>query len=115
MDDARVSDSAILSLAAIIESERPDLRVVDERGAAIPVPGEADLLERLLALEHDHLMVALAERLDHARHLHLRPRDLWQERLALEEEVYLPLARRTGGIVAARYDRWHRSFRARRL
>jgi hypothetical protein len=148
LDDVRISAPEILAAAALLESERPDLRVVLETAArdsgepptprdladivaGIPTPLDgradagaessslnadrtADLLERLVALPEDRLMMALAERLDHARHLHLRPRTLWARRVHLEEMVYLPLAERVGGLLGARYNRWYRSFERRR-
>jgi hypothetical protein len=127
LDDARVTDPVALAAAALLESERPDLDVVATGGytppdavlrvlAAMPshtaVPLDV-LLEELLPLEPDLMAVVLSERIDHARHLHLRPRELWQAGLEVEEAVYLPLAARYGGLIGRRYARWHRAFTAR--
>ncbi|MEO5511568.1 MAG: hypothetical protein ABIS27_13135 [Longimicrobiales bacterium] len=134
VDDLAVTDSLLLAAGAQLESLRPELRSVPvdpevmEVLNGIPTPridagagadaavgtvGADDLLERLLSLSPSLLDVVLAERLDHARHLHLRDRSLWPEGLAVEEAVYLPLAQRRGGLIALRYERWHRAFAAR--
>jgi hypothetical protein len=126
LDDARMTDPATLAAAALLESGRDDLAVAVDHApipdhvraihARIPTPrshDKGDLLEALLGLEGDLLDVALAERLDHARHLHLRDRALWAAGFRLEEEIYLPLAERRGGLVGRRYARWHGAFAKR--
>ena len=121
MDDAGVMDAVVLALAALVESEKPEMagtaaQPTSHRTAVVPTrftTGRDSLLEELLALEPALVDVALAERLDHARHLHLRPRADWGPGFALEEAVYLPLAERRGGLVGRRYARWERAFRAR--
>ena len=56
-------------------------------------------------------LVALAERLDHLRHAHLR-QDLGAAREAWERasRVYLPVAERTDRTLARRYASWCRTF-----
>jgi hypothetical protein len=121
LDDALMRDPGLLAAAALLDSSGPAF-VLPEDGAdtrahamaaAVPTPhsvGPDELLEALVGLPPDLLDVALAERLDHARHLHLRDSGLHAAGLALEERVYLPLARRRGGLVGRRYDRWYTAF-----
>lgn len=121
MDDAAIADPVLVAAAATLESrdldltldlDRIDLRVsAVVRGIPSPVTTpRAELVEMLLSLNRDRMAVALSERLDHARHLHLRSPDLWAAGLELEECAYLPLAARFGGAIGRRYDRWHRAF-----
>lgn len=126
IDDVLVTDPMLLSIAALLESYDtsravPSAQIKEMNAAAaaalraIPTPGgDGDaLLERLLALPAEHLTIALAERLDHARHLHLRPAEVQAAALHLESTVYLPLARRSGGLLGKRYERWHAATTAR--
>jgi hypothetical protein len=133
LDDLAVTDALLLAVGAHLESVRSDLRSVPADtgvrdvldciatpllfpaagGGAGSADGMADLLEQLIVLNAEVLDVALAERLDQARHLHLRDRSVWMEGLAVEEAVYLPLAQRRGGSFGRRYERWHRAFSAR--
>ena len=118
IDDAALIDPDLLAAAACHESVRPDLRLRPRPDGIAQLPGPLDmpvdeLLEALVLLGGDGTAAVLAERLDHARHLHLRPRAEWAAGLALEESVYLPLASRHGGLIDRRYERWHRAFRRR--
>ena len=84
--------------------------------AIVPTPLDCprdELAEALLGLPGPILIAAVAERLDHARHLHLRPVSLWREGLALEESVYLPIAMRASDALSRRYQRWHSAFTRR--
>jgi hypothetical protein len=114
LDDARINDPATLAGAALIESERRDLATpLADRHTRVPTPLDRpldELAEALLDLPAASLAAAIAERLDHARHLHLRPIPLWRDRLALEESVYLPIAARASDALARRYQRWHSAF-----
>jgi hypothetical protein len=118
IDDAALTDPDLLAAAACHESVRPELcvRPMPDGVAALPSPLDSpvdELLEALVLLDGPGAAAVIAERLDHARHLHLRPRDQWPAGLALEEAVYLPLASRHGGLIGRRYERWHRAFTRR--
>lgn len=128
MDDARVADPDALVVALLLETRDPALALsaakaeqVDapaaSRRAAIPVPGEADetLVERLLLLPEDLARVALAERLDHARHLHLRERSEWAEYHSVTCSVYAPVAERVDAALFARIGWWCETFMRRFL
>lgn len=126
--DAGVVDPVILCAAALTESEDAELRVARKRigsevGAdvadlveAVPMPRREALMEEMVVAPEPVRLVALAERLDHLRHAHMRDAgDAW--RRAVHEEamrVYLPVAERTHPRLAARYRHWGRAF-ARRL
>ena len=117
-----------LEVAAILESEDPDLRVGPDvvrralgdavAGAveSVPVSSDPRLLERLVALDEPTALAALAERLDHLRHLHLRPelRAVWANRHTHVVEGWLPFATRTDAVLARRFAHWARTF-GRRL
>ena len=126
MDDARVADARVLAVAALAETRAPELRAdpaaIRELGRGIPedvdsIPDRADdrLLERLLLLEPPLATVALAERLDHARHLHLREREEWTSYHTTTCEVYAPLAGRVEPALAARLEWWCATFARRFL
>jgi hypothetical protein len=126
-DVGRVAGLA-LATAAVLESEDEGLRLPDARVRAtlgedvaaaardVPHPGDEALVERLLMLPNDVALAVLAERLDHLRHLHLRP-DLERLRGARHDEVvraWHPFAERVDARLATRYGHWVRTF-ARRL
>ncbi|HKJ02763.1 MAG TPA: hypothetical protein VJ997_09920 [Longimicrobiales bacterium] len=126
--DVACVDGAVLAAAALAESEDAALRVTDasvraDLGArvadlvrAVPSPGSRSLSEELLGVGESVCLVALAERLDHLRHAHLRDADeAWRRSIhAQAEAVYLPMAERTHPRLAQRYRHWCRTF-ARRL
>ncbi len=139
LDDAGVRDEAVLMAGAFLETWHPALAATpdaDGGGFAdaarlleaerrmpgllerIPVPAGAEdddaLREALVTADSDARTVALVERLDHARHLHLYPRDEWEVLYGNVRAVYLPVAEWAGGSLAARYRRWTDAF-ARRL
>jgi hypothetical protein len=98
---ARVAELVGPSLAAAIES--------------IPLPGDENMIERLVALGPGVSLAALAERLDHLRHLHLRAdrMDSWAD---IHDEVlraWLPFAQRVHPLLTRRYAHWARTFAAR--
>jgi hypothetical protein len=122
--DAGVRDGVLLSAGALCESRRPALavpvdQVVERRGAAVgrlleavpspEVSGE-QLLEDLVASPADVLLLAVAERLDHARHLHLAPREEWSAFHATACGAYAVAARRASPRLAGRYGFWCRQF-----
>ena len=115
-----------LVTAALLESEDHQLRVppgeVTRFGArivadlaALPLPGDERLVERLVGLSREGALAALAERLDHLRHLHLRDdlRPRWAERHREVVGAWLPFAERTEPRLATRFAHWERTFRRR--
>ncbi|GMR13689.1 MAG: hypothetical protein BMS9Abin29_1902 [Gemmatimonadota bacterium] len=117
----------VLASAAVHDTEDDDLRVplaavratladeVADIVESLPLPGDERLTERLVILEKGPRLAALAERLDHLRHAHLREDPAWWR--AIHEEAgaaWLPVAERTNARLATRYRHWHRTF-GRRL
>ena len=125
--DVGVADAEVLSAAAVTESEDERLRVKLERVGRVlgngvrslvdrvPRPDSESLSESLVTAPANVRLVALAERLDHLRHAHLRVGDeAWQRSAhAQAESVYLPVAERTHPLLARRYKHWCRTFRRR--
>jgi len=118
-----------LCAAAVHETEDAALRVrldevrqalgdeIADIVASLPMPGEEDLLERLVTLDETALLAALAERLDQLRHAHVRKdRDAEWRRQIHEEAgaVWGPVAERTHPRLADRFRHWHKAF-GRRL
>ena len=124
VDDAGVRDADVLVAGALLESRHPGLAAARAAGttraqgilAAVPLPGgDAELLrERLVTADADARLIAVVERLDHARHLHQYPQGEWQPAYRELEAAYLPVAEWIGGPVGARFRRWADAF-ARRL
>ncbi len=124
LQDVGDVDVSVLVAAALHESQDHHLRVAaseveEAMGAAtlsvvqsIPRPGDERLVERLLMLGRGLALAALAERLDHIRHLHVRE-DLVEEWAPTYSEVlaaWLPFAERTHPQLARRYAHWARTF-----
>ena len=124
LQDVGDVDVSVLVAAALHESQDHHLEVAaseveEAMGAAtltvvqsIPRPGDERLVERLLTLGSGLALAALAERLDHIRHLHLRD-DLVGEWAPTYSEVlaaWLPFAERTHPQLARRYAHWARTF-----
>ncbi len=129
LEDGGWADPLDAMAAALVESEDGELaverasigRVLGEEVAgrvdAVPVPAGvrdgAELLEALVTAPRGAQLVALAERLDHLRHLHVRVRR-WGDREGAgrsarqARDIYLPLARRVGGTLERRFDWWCR-------
>jgi hypothetical protein len=74
----------------------------------VPLPGDddGDLLERLVCAPPVAALIALAERLDQVRHVHLRPGLSSQSHLDQVRAVYAPAARRIAPALGRRFDRW---------
>ena len=127
MDDTREADPVTLAAAIYVETRDPTLaapadamrRVSPEAAtlaAEVPVPERTPrLLETLLALPDTALRIAAAERLDHARHLHLRPEDEWAGVHAATREAYVPVTRRVDTTLASRLEWWCDMFERRFL
>lgn len=128
MDDAAITDLPTLAAALVTETRDPglapavgELEALGGEAAAVaagvPRP-ERDgdrLLETLLAAPRAAQLVALAERLDHARHLHLRPRREWVEYHEVTRAIYAPVAGRVDPALMARLGWWCTTFRRRFL
>jgi hypothetical protein len=83
--------------------------------AAVPNPlddGES-IVEKLVTADREVALVAVAERLDHARHLHMRERSAWPSFFEQVLTVYLPVARRVDENLFARFERWANAFQKR--
>lgn len=128
MDDAGVDDPRVLTSALFVETRDPAFAVPDatvaalntevaERRARVPVPEEAGdrLLETLLAADPDTARIAAAERLDHARHLHLRAEGEWLPYHQLTCRTYGPVAERTCAPLGRRLEWWCAAFQRRFL
>ncbi|HSJ25281.1 MAG TPA: hypothetical protein VK929_11455 [Longimicrobiales bacterium] len=127
LSDTTCRDAAALAAAAFIESLDTALRApLDElervaggaaRGIASAAPNAArgTTLEDLVSAPRDSAVIAIAERLDHARHLHLRPDLAWAPFHADVETVWAPAAHFLAPGLGRRLDRWADGFRARRL
>lgn len=129
IEDAGCSDDAVLAAATLVESEFPELRVAvpEIRGAfgeqvadlvaSVPDPaaaGEA-LLEELVLTPRDVGLIAVAERLDHARHLHFRSPALWRPFFAQISNAYLPFSGRVSRPLETRLAHWSVAFAEKRL
>lgn len=118
LDDCDMLDPDVLGAAASIESEHPELRIepANELARATPNPDATEGLTEALVVESREVrMIAIAERLDHARHLHLAGRERWATFHASMCSVYAPVAHRTHPRLAQRCDHWCDMFRRRFL
>ncbi len=119
--DCGVTDPGMIALAMWHDSEEAELRPegVDEPGLielreTLPPTGDDELAAHLVVLDPELAKVAIAERFDSLRHLHLRPVDAetrrqWQEAV----DVWLPVAERTEPTLARRLRWWTGRFAAR--
>ena len=121
--DAALAHATALAAAALIDS-------VDEAlaPAALAAPPDVqafangvprydgdDMIERLVTADPAASIVALAERLDHARHLHLRDDIEWAAFHRSIRGHYIPAARRLSPALARRFERWADAFERRLL
>ncbi len=122
LQDVGPLPAAVLAAAAVHESEEARFRTppADVREAlgrevadlveSIPLPGDEQLAALLVTLDEGARLAALAERLDHLRHAHLREDPAWWR--ALREETraaWAPVAERTHPRLADRYRAWLRA------
>ena len=129
MDDLGETDDVTLAAAALCETRDRKLACgaelmsgLDERVtgrlAEVPRlagPGGPDILELLVGAPEPARRIALAERLDHARHLHLRDRYEWREYHSVCCRAYAVVARRTHPVLEQRWTWWCRTFEERFL
>ena len=117
LDDCGVVDARVLEAAASVESEHPALRIPhrNDLAGSVPLADSETLLEDLVSVSDDVRSIALAERLDHARHLHLREHGSWPSFHEQACSVYRPVAHRSLPRLARRYDWWCRMFARRFL
>jgi len=127
LQDVGPLSADVLAAAAAHESEEARFRLdpsdvrrelgapVADLLASLPLPTDDDLVERLITLDEGARLAALAERLDHIRHAHLREDPVrWR---SLRDEVsaaWAPVAERTHPRLADRYRAWLRAI-SRRL
>lgn len=127
MDDVQVADPIVVAAGLVTETRDPALRAdpgavaalgagVEPLAAGVPDPAGSELLvERLVGADRAVLRIALAERLDHARHLHLRPVPEWGPEHSLTCTCYGPLAPRAHAVLERRFTWWCRTFERRFL
>lgn len=119
--DGGCRDVTALAAAAFTDSvdaalaPTPPVPALLDFVAGIPRPavGADDLLERLVVADPAVALVALAERLDHARHIHMRDDVPWAPFHADIRSIYLPAARRFSPVVARRLEHWADAFERR--
>lgn len=128
LEDARCTDALILTAAALTETEFPELRVPahgirSEFGEAVlrcvagvpqSIAAADGLLEELVLLPYDVALIAVVERLDHARHLHFREPAIWNAFYRQIRDAYLPFSGRVNEGLEMRLARWADAF-AKRL
>jgi (p)ppGpp synthase/HD superfamily hydrolase len=127
IENAHCQDARLLAAAQVTETYVPALRVTREAvagtlgedvaklSAAVPDPQNDPemLLEKLITADDDVALIALAERLDHARHLHLRAPAVWRDYFEQTTAVYLPVAGRVHPELYRRLERWAGAFEQR--
>jgi hypothetical protein len=120
--DCGFHDSVGLAAAALLETERPELRAdpIRLRSTAaqdvtawldsIPLPGAA-LAEELLSAPRPVQLVALAERLDQCRHAKFWADPHAKRRILEEVEAsYGPIAQRVDEALGRRFAHWAWAF-----
>ena len=127
IQDVGCSSSSILTAAVLSETEFPAMRiqpeevvgrfggVIAELVNAVPRPdAERELLlEALVTAPYDVALIAVAERLDHARHLHFRDPAVWPSFFRQIVDVYLPAATRVSERLEVRLAHWSQAFERR--
>lgn len=123
--DTACRDADALAAAPAIDSVDPHLappvgrldpaarRVLKALPTAAPDAG--GLLEQLVCADLEIATIALAERLDQARHLHLRPELPWAPFHHEVRTAWAPAAHRIAPGLARRLDRWADAFERRVL
>lgn len=118
VDQSALTDRARALLAAV-PLPRPTAPMSDAADAADESDARAaaddDLLERLVCAEPAAAVIALVERLDQARHLHLRKDLQWAAFHAEVRAAYIPAAHRLAPRLEQRLARWGDAFERRLL
>lgn len=129
LEDVLISDVGAIGAAVLYDSLRPEhheaaLRLAARFGVTVEAvlhellvdpEDDGELIEALVTASDAARLVAVAERLDHARHLHLRDASAWAAFHRQFNDVFLPLAHRTHPQLAYRCDRWAHAFAQRHL
>jgi hypothetical protein len=126
LEDLQIKDPDLICAALLHDSERADFRLDEARRIAGPhaaalaaglprANDDENRLETLVGLDHDRLLLTIAERLDYARHLHLRHRDTWLPFHRQIGHADLPAAARAHPRLAWRLQWWHDNFARRFL
>ena len=129
IEDAGCTDDVLLTAGALTDSEYGGMQPSDreirsafgdrvaELVTSVPRPGEfrEGLLEALVIAPHDVGLIAVAERLDHARHLHFREEALWRPFFSQISDAYLPFSARVSDPLQVRLERWSGAFEKRLL
>jgi (p)ppGpp synthase/HD superfamily hydrolase len=127
LENAGCTDARVLAAAQVTETLTSAMRVpsrdiamalgdqVAELALAVPDPAarEETLVEELVTADEDVALIAVAERLDHARHLHMRDAAGWPAYFRQTVSVYLPLAERVNEELFLRFQRWANAFQRR--
>jgi (p)ppGpp synthase/HD superfamily hydrolase len=128
LDDLGVADPDVLIAATLLDAEQPALMPSPETAvaiggpraaallAAVPLPANAEsLAEDLLTCDDASRLLALADRLDFVRHLHLVVHDDARGAHALTCSVYLPIAQHSHARLGQRFASWTGAFERRFL
>jgi hypothetical protein len=126
IEQADCRNGALLAAAALTETLSAAVRVPVEVARALnervgrlvelvpnPLDGGEALLEQLVTAQEESALIAVAERLDHARHLHMREAASWRAFYEQVEAVYLPVAQRVHQQLFRRFERWATAFQRR--
>ena len=127
IENTRTTDARVLAAAQLIDTYAPHLRATAQEiagvlgedvakvAAAVPDPAadRETLIEKLVTAADDVALIALAERLDHARHLHMRDPAEWRDYFEQTRAVYVPVAQRVHPELHRRFERWAGAFEQR--
>ncbi len=119
LEDVQLSDADAIAAGMLHDSRRSDLSTTLEAVRDVAGARAADLAAQFPARDADPLeirealvtadpnacLAALAEQLDHARHLHLAGAEEWPAVFA-RTAAFLPVARRAHPRLGARYVHW---------
>lgn len=123
LGDAQCSDDVVLAASTLVDTEYPEMQQPQQEiraafgdkvaglVAAVPDPAANEaLVEELVMAPRDVALIAVAERLDHARHLHFRDPVHWRPFYAQIVDVYVPFSGRISDPLQQRLSKWSASF-----